>query len=776
MKQLLKNAKRASMLIFVISFLGCTDVENIFPNITSGFTYTINEDTGTVTFINISEEARTYAWNFGDGTSSTEINPIKTYAASGTYTVALIASNGAGASNTVEDEITILIVTPEEPCTEETEQSLAATDFNLTFQTDPDDSVGSFDAVLTTISNPDFDNAVNPSCQVGQIDRIGDALFANNQIGFDAKFDFNANAGFKLKVWSPVAGTNVLAKLEDKADAGINTEVGAVTTTASTWEELTFDFASDESGKYDKIILFFELNTNTTETYYIDDFTLYGEGGGATCTPETNQSLDATDFDLTFQTDPGASVGSFDAVLTTISNPDFDNALNPSCQVGQIDRSGSALFANNQFEFDAKFDFNANAGFKLKVWSPVAGTNVLVKLEDKADAGINTEVGAVTTSASAWEELTFDFASGESGKYDKIILFFELNTNTTETYYIDDFMLYGTGGGGATCTPETTQSLDATDFDLTFQTDPGASVGSFDAVLTTISNPDFDNAVNPSCQVGQIDRSGSALFANNQIEFDAKFDFNANAGFKLKVWSPVAGTNVLVKLEDKADAGINTEVGAVTTTASAWEELTFDFASGESGKYDKIILFFELNTNTTETYYIDDFMLYGTGGGGGSLATFPLDFEDGVTIFNAFEGATVTVIDNPQTTGNPSSKVMELVKPTGVPFYAGINSDQILNGPSIDLANGFIFKVKIWSPKAGINVRMRLEQEPGVTDPPAYEIFQTLGNANEWVTLTFDFSSQAMSSYVYTRLVLNTDWDTDPAGGETYYIDDITQE
>ncbi len=71
---------------------------------------------------------------------------------------------------------------------------------------------------------------------------------------------------------------------------------------------------------------------------------------------------------------------------------------------------------------------------------------------------------------------------------------------------------------------------------------------------------------------------------------------------------------------------------------------------------------------------------------------------------------------------------------------------------------------------------MRLEQEPGVIDPPAYEIFQTLGNANEWVTLTFDFSSQAMSSYAYTRLVLNTDWDTDPAGGETYYIDDITQE
>ncbi len=147
--------------------------------------------------------------------------------------------------------------------------------------------------------------------------------------------------------------------------------------------------------------------------------------------------------------------------------------------------------------------------------------------------------------------------------------------------------------------------------------------------------------------MGQIDRNGEQ-FANTQIEFDSKFDFNTNSGFKLKVWSPVAGTNVLVKLEDKTNPGINAEVGAVTTAANAWEELTFNFAAGESGKHDRIILFFELNSGVVETYYIDDFRLYGDGGGGGPLATFPLDFEDGVLFFNAFEGATAAVIDNPQ--------------------------------------------------------------------------------------------------------------------------------
>jgi hypothetical protein len=500
-------------------------------------------------------------------------------------------------------------------CQAETGQSMDASDFDMTFQTDPGSAIGSFGGAYSYIDNPDFDNAVNPSCKVGQITRDGQQ-FANTQIEFDSKFDFNANAGFKLKVWSPTAGTNVLVKLEDKTNADVNTEVSAVTTTASAWEELTFDFASGESGKHDKIILFFELDSNVEETYYIDDFRLYGSGG-ETCQAETSQSMDASDFDMTFQTDPGSAIGSFGGAYSYIDNPDFDNAVNPSCKVGQITRDGQQ-FANTQIEFDSKFDFNANAGFKLKVWSPTAGTNVLVKLEDKTNADVNTEVSAVTTTASAWEELTFDFASGESGKHDKIILFFELDSNVEETYYIDDFRLYGSGG--ETCQAETSQSMDASDFDMTFQTDPGSAIGSFGGAYSYIDNPDFDNAVNPSCKVGQITRDGQQ-FANTQIEFDSKFDFNANAGFKLKVWSPTAGTNVLVKLEDKTNADVNTEVSAVTTTASAWEELTFDFASGESGKHDKIILFFELDSNVEETYYIDDFRLYGSGGGGPSAPT-----------------------------------------------------------------------------------------------------------------------------------------------------------
>lgn len=51
-----------------------------------------------VTFNNLSENATQYTWDFGDDNSSTDENPAHTYAARGTYTVALTASSDYGSA------------------------------------------------------------------------------------------------------------------------------------------------------------------------------------------------------------------------------------------------------------------------------------------------------------------------------------------------------------------------------------------------------------------------------------------------------------------------------------------------------------------------------------------------------------------------------------------------------------------------------------------------------------------------------------------------------
>ncbi len=924
MKQFLKQAIKYLFLILAVAVLGCDDDdETNFPQVEAGFTYTLNENSGTVTFINISSEARTYLWTFGDGGTSTEINPIKTFA-NGTYKVNLKATSVSGASATFEDTIIISIPnpitlpvtfdepnvnysvasfngasfdivdnpdvsgsndkaskvgaitnsgaafeginfdlgtqldlttdktiqmnfwsdspvdvllkleqgtgpdievttghggtgwelisfdfnssnkyvrmtifvdgpgtkagtfyiddiaqieTPPKPCEEETTQSFDAADFNLTFQTDPGDKISSFDAALTTVQNPDTDNLVNNSCQVGQIDRNGGALFANNQIDFNEKFDFNNNSGFKMKVWSPVAGTNVLVKLEDKTNSNINTEIGAKTTTANAWEELTFDFSSEQSGKYDKIIFFFELNTNTTQTYFIDDFKLYksDDGGGADCTAETVESISAADLNMTFLTDQTPNFIEDGADFEWIDNPDVANSVNSSCKVGQITKLGNNPWDNNQFDLDGKLDFNANDGLKIKVWSARANTEVRIKLEEIGNPGNNTEQFLITSVTSGWEELTFPFAAENSNKFNKIVIFFDLNANNTDTYYFDDLKLYSDGGGGPVCTAETVESISAADLNMTFLTDQTPNFIEDGADFEWIDNPDVANSVNSSCKVGQITKLGNNPWDNNQFDLDGKLDFNANDGLKIKVWSARANTEVRIKLEEIGNPGNNTEQFLITSVTSGWEELTFPFAAENSNKFNKIVIFFDLNANNTDTYYFDDLKLYSDGGGSPvctaetvesiSAADLNMTFLTDQTPNFIEDGADFEWIDNPDVANsvNSSCKVGQITKLGNNPWD---NNQFDLDG-KLDFNANDGLKIKVWSARANTEVRIKLEEigNPGNNT----EQFLITSVTSGWEELTFPFAAE--NSNKFNKIVIF--FDLNANNTDTYYFDDL---
>ncbi len=64
-----------------------------------------------VTFTNTSQNASTYLWDFGDGTTSTSQNPAKTYSATGSYTVKLTATSGALTS----EKTVVIQITPFQP-------------------------------------------------------------------------------------------------------------------------------------------------------------------------------------------------------------------------------------------------------------------------------------------------------------------------------------------------------------------------------------------------------------------------------------------------------------------------------------------------------------------------------------------------------------------------------------------------------------------------------------------------------------------------------------
>jgi PKD repeat protein len=68
----------------------------------------------TVNFANTTSGATNYNWNFGDGNSSTAVNPAHTYTNAGTYTVVLTAV-GAGGTNNLTRANYIVVTNPPPP-------------------------------------------------------------------------------------------------------------------------------------------------------------------------------------------------------------------------------------------------------------------------------------------------------------------------------------------------------------------------------------------------------------------------------------------------------------------------------------------------------------------------------------------------------------------------------------------------------------------------------------------------------------------------------------
>ena len=108
--------------------------------------------------------------------------------------------------------------------------------------------------------------------------------------------------------------------------------------------------------------------------------------------------------------------------------------------------------------------------------------------------------------------------------------------------------------------------------------------------------------------------------------------------FKMKVWTPVAGTKVLLKVENATNGGIFAEIEQTTTTGMAWEELTFDFSGvTDDANYQTITLFFDLLIDATGedvTSYFDDISF----GENTCLAT---------SLFSPVQVATFKVAPNP---------------------------------------------------------------------------------------------------------------------------------
>jgi PKD repeat protein len=107
----MKHFSVSVMLIIAVILSGCSksDIAAALSQPVAKFSYSGAGSFAPdmVTFINMSTNAASYSWDFGDGGNSTLESPTHTYSTGGTYTVTLTATSADGSATTTNVSVTI---------------------------------------------------------------------------------------------------------------------------------------------------------------------------------------------------------------------------------------------------------------------------------------------------------------------------------------------------------------------------------------------------------------------------------------------------------------------------------------------------------------------------------------------------------------------------------------------------------------------------------------------------------------------------------------------
>ncbi len=297
-----------------------------------------------------------------------------------------------------------------------------------------------------------------------------------------------------------------------------------------------------------------------------------------------------------------------------IANPD-PSGVNTSAQVAEWDRSGEQ-WAHVYCELDGMIDFTTGTTFNLQVHSPIA-CQVLFKLEDKTNSGIFTEVPGNITAVNQWVDMQFDFPNGQSGLYDKIVIFFDFATTTPNIFYFDNITgpFYGEG-------PEPKPYL-ALDVQDNFENDGWGTIETWH-----FQDPDLlplnivPDPINPGNNVADYNRSGAFEWTNAQFVLDHRMDLTKRNIFEMNVYLPSSNdyTGALtptaaIKLQNSL-LGANawttqTEIILDVNEFDAWVTLQFDFAAAaDSVNYDQVVVQIGGEGHFVPAqFYFDDIML-----------------------------------------------------------------------------------------------------------------------------------------------------------------------
>jgi len=238
-------------------------------------------------------------------------------------------------------------------------------------------------------------------------------------------------------------------------------------------------------------------------------------------------------------------------------------------------------------------------------------------------AKVSTAALTVSVSASAQYATFYKIYYGDSATYTPEPYTQAMaNQVVTHTYlHAGDYIVRVVALSGGSETAQTQTPIHVSkqiDLPVTFE-DPNteytlADFGGNVSVLTTDPIGGVNHVVKTVKSAGAEVWAGTTV--GGGLGFATPVPLKANAAkMSVMVYSPAAGLDVKLKLEEHGNGANAVETDVFTTKAGQWETLTFDFSTAASGtpawnaayKYDKASIFFDFNvTGSGKIFYWDD--------------------------------------------------------------------------------------------------------------------------------------------------------------------------
>lgn len=411
---------------------------------------------------------------------------------------------------------------------------------------------------------------------------------------------------------------------------------------------------------------------------------------------------------------------------------------------------------------------------------------------------------------------TFNLGNGQDQTVEAAPAYFNFVSSNPGVATVDDMGLVSIVGSGTAVITASLDGVDATgsltivslgDFDSAPvpDEDPANVISIFSDAYNNVPVDYYNGFFNGD---GQTTQGGAPPIDINGDEVINYTDLNfVGIGTFLNV-APVNATemthmHVDINVNEALDPGDQLRVQLINGVQTANETSgsvvipASDLVSNGWGSYDiplgeftglasraELGLIFFISNNsanvpTISNIYVDNIYYYKevvdpTPPVDDSMATevaLPVGFQSTSLVYDfvGFEGADSSIEANPMTNGiNPTSFAMRSIKTAGAQFFAGTFLN--LDSP-IDFTTSQKFRMKVLSPKSGIPIRVRLEDQ---NNTAGIELDASTTTLDEWEELEWDFSGLYNPSVNYVRIVVFFEFVPGLAGdGSTYYYDDL---